>query len=64
MNRAVAQRAGYTRRVIVECGDADYYGWVKPNADFAGTFTLIEDDKGGSIRNFKGEDTNVRDLDD
>jgi hypothetical protein len=60
--KATATRAGYTRRVIIECGDDDFYGWIRPATDFAGTVTLIEDE-GGKIRNFKGEDVTVRDLD-
>jgi hypothetical protein len=60
-----ATRAGYTRRVIIECGDADYYGWIRPAQRFGDTdtVTLIEDE-GGKIRNFTGADVNVRDLDD
>lgn len=60
--KATATRAGYTRRVIVEMDDSDYYGWVKPSADFASTFTMI-DDETAKVFNFKGYDVNVRDLD-
>ena len=55
-------RAGYTERVVVELGDRDYYGWVKPDA-VAGyePFTMIEDET-GLIRNFPEADA-VRAID-
>jgi hypothetical protein len=56
-------RAGFTRRVIVELGDNDYYGWIRPITDFGATFTMIEDDT-GKVRNIVGGDATVRDLDD
>lgn len=61
--KATAQRAGYTRRVIVEMDASDLYGWIKPNPDFEGTFTLI-DDETGKVLNVNGWLVNVRDLDD
>ena len=61
--KASSTRAGYTRRVIVELGHIDIYGWVHPNANFSTTFTLIDDDD-GTIVNIEGENANVRDLDD
>ena len=61
--KATAQRGGYTSRVIIECGADDYYAYVKPSADFGDVFTAI-DDEDGTVRNFKGWDVNVRDLED
>ena len=60
--KTVAKRAGYTALVVVELGDRDYYGWVKPAA-VTGTvpFTFI-DDETGTIRNFPEADA-VRALD-
>ncbi len=60
--KATALRAGYTVRCIVEYGDADYYGWVKPGMQSAVRFTIIEEDT-GKVLNFEGWNTNVRDLD-
>lgn len=61
--KACAQRAGYSRRVIVEAGESDFYGWIKPLADLDGEFLLI-DDEAGERYSFKGWNVNVRDLDD
>lgn len=61
--KATAQRAGFTRRVIVELGDDDFYGWIRPVTDFGATFPMI-DDETGAVRNIVGGDATVRDLDD
>jgi len=61
--KATATRAGYTRRVIVEVGAQDLYGYVKPNFDPESAFSLIDQDDGTVFR-VKGWDATVRDLDD
>lgn len=61
--KATATRAGWTQRVIVEFGDEDFYGWIKPGMQTAVRFSII-DDETGDVRNFEGWNSNVRDLDD
>lgn len=60
--KAAALRAGYTARCIVEYGDVDHYGWIKPGAGSAVRFTIIEEET-GKVLNFEGWNTDVRELD-
>lgn len=61
--KATAERAGYTRHVAIEAGASDLYGYVKPDDDFDGTFTLI-DDEDGTVYNVNGWICLMEDLED
>lgn len=64
--KATAERAGHTRHVSVEAGASDLYGYIKPNADLDGTFTLI-DDEDATVFNVNVNGwicQNIEDLDD
>lgn len=61
--KATAQRAGYTKRVIIEGETSDLYAYIKPGIDFEGTFTAIEDYT-GEVFTVNGWNVVMRDLDD
>lgn len=61
--KASAHRAGHTRRIIVEADAQDLYGYVKPDYDPDGEFTLI-DDEDGTIFNVKGWNVEIHEIDD
>lgn len=64
--KATAHRAGHTIFGIVELGDQDYYGWLKPSAfeieDMGGMIITLIEDETGTIRNFPHWD-GLRQLD-
>ena len=59
---ATAKRAGYTKRVMIEAGHQDLYGFIRPNDDHDGSFLMIEEDNGELLR-VNGWNCTIHDID-